>query len=99
MPSSTRVSGISKPGVQAGAGGLIVGVAIVFALLGTRVAPYDPLQYDVQSTLESPGARHWLGTDSLGRDVLSQIIAGTRLSLAVGTLSVLTGMAVGTVIG
>jgi peptide/nickel transport system permease protein len=99
MRSSTRASGISRPAVQAGAGGLVVGVAIVFALLGARVAPYDPLEYDVQSTLESPSARHLLGTDSLGRDVFSQIIAGTRLSLAVGTLSVLTGMAVGTVIG
>jgi ABC-type dipeptide/oligopeptide/nickel transport system permease subunit len=99
MRSSTRVSGISRPAVQVGAGALVVGVAIVFAVLGPRVAPHDPLGYDVQNVLQGPNVRHLLGTDPLGRDVLSQIITGTRLSLAVGVVSVLLGMAAGTLIG
>jgi ABC-type dipeptide/oligopeptide/nickel transport system permease subunit len=99
MRSSIRVSTISRPAVQVGAGALVVGVAIIFAVLGPRAAPHDPLQYDVQSVLEGPSLRHLLGTDPLGRDVLSHIIVGTRLSLAVGVVSVLLGMAAGTVIG
>jgi ABC-type dipeptide/oligopeptide/nickel transport system permease subunit len=95
----TRVSGISRPLVQFASGALVVGVALVCAVLGTRVAPYDPLRYDVRHVLERPSARHVLGTDPLGRDVFSQLIAGTRLSMAVGVLSVLAGMAAGTVIG
>jgi peptide/nickel transport system permease protein len=99
MPWSIRVSGISRPAVQVGAGALVVGVAIVLALFGTRLAPHDPLGYDVQNVLQGPSVRHFLGTDPLGRDVLSQIIVATRLSLAIGVLSVLIGMAVGTVVG
>ena len=99
MRSSTPVFDISRPAVQVGVGALVVGVAIVVAVLGPRAAPHDPLQYDVQSVLEGPSLRHPLGTDPLGRDVLSHIIVGTRLSLAVGVLSVLLGMAAGTVIG
>ena len=74
-------------------------MAIDLAVLGPRAAPHDPLQSDVQSVLEGPSLRHPLGTDPLGRDVLSHIIVGTRLSLAVGVLSVLLGMAAGTAIG
>ena len=98
MRSSTRVFDISRPAVQVGVGALVVGVAIVFAVLGP-LAPHDPLRYDVQRVLEGPSLRHPLGTDPLGRDVLSHIIVGTRLSLAVGVVSVLLGMAAGTVIG
>jgi peptide/nickel transport system permease protein len=99
MPWWTRASGISRLGAQFAGGALVVGLAVVFAVLGTRVAPYDPLRYDVRHVLEPPSARHLLGTDPLGRDVASQIIAGARLSLAVGVLSVLAGMLVGTVVG
>jgi glutathione transport system permease protein len=99
MRSSTLVSAIGRPVLQVGIGAVVIGVAIVFAVLGSRLAPHDPLRYDVQSVLEGPSARHFLGTDPLGRDVLSHIIVGTRLSLAVGVLSVLLGMAAGTLIG
>jgi ABC-type dipeptide/oligopeptide/nickel transport system permease subunit len=99
MPWSIRVSGISRPAVQVSAGALVVGVAIVLGLFGTRLAPHDPLGYDVKNVLQGPSMRHLLGTDPLGRDVLSQIIVATRLSLAIGVLSVLIGMAAGTVVG
>ena len=99
MRSSTRVSGVSRLALQVGGGALVIGVAIVFAALGARAAPHDPLRYDTQRVLEGPSPRHLFGTDPLGRDVFSQIIVGTRLSLLVGVLSVLIGMAAGTAIG
>jgi ABC-type dipeptide/oligopeptide/nickel transport system permease subunit len=98
MRSSIRVSG-NRPAIQVTAGTVVVAVAIVCAVVGPRVAPHDPLQYDVHGVLMGPSLRHLLGTDPLGRDVFSQLIVGTRLSLAVGVLSVLIGMAVGTGIG
>jgi ABC-type dipeptide/oligopeptide/nickel transport system permease subunit len=82
-----------------GAGALIVGAALVCALLGARVAPYDPLRYDPRATLKGPSGAHLLGTDPLGRDVFSQIIAGSRVSMVVGVLSVVAGLAAGTAIG
>jgi len=99
MRWSTRVSGISRPAIQVVAGALVIAVAILLAVLGPRAAPHNPLHYDVQSLLEGPSVRHFLGTDPLGRDVFSQMIVGARLSLAVGVLSVLIGMAAGTAIG
>jgi peptide/nickel transport system permease protein len=99
MRSLTLVSAINRPAVQVIAGAVVVAVAIACAVVGPRVAPHDPLQYDVRSVLQGPSARHLLGTDPLGRDVFSHIIVGTRLSLSVGVLSVLMGMAVGTMIG
>ncbi|MBI2772947.1 MAG: ABC transporter permease [Chloroflexi bacterium] len=83
---------------------MIVGGAIVFgwllaALFAPFVAPYDPLKVDVLSALEPPGSVHWLGTDDLGRDVLSRVIWGARVSLSVGLISVSIGLLCGTSIG
>lgn len=74
---------------------VIAGVAI----LAPFIAPYDPLSMDVLSTLQKPGASHWLGTDEFGRDIFSRIMWGTRISLIVGTCSVLLGMIMGTAMG
>lgn len=95
----TLGSGITRPGAQVGAGALIVGTAVVCAVLGARIAPHDPLRYDPRSVLKPPSAAHPLGTDPLGRDVLSQIIGGARVSMVVGVFSVVAGMAAGTAVG
>ena len=58
----------------------LVTVAVVAPLL----APYDPLAVDFDHVRQSPTAQHWLGTDKQGRDVLSRLLFGARLSLAVG---------------
>ena len=72
------------------------------AILGPWVAPYDPLALG-QAALMPPGSGHWFGTDDLGRDVLSGILYGTRVSLLVGLLAaagaVVIGIAVGAVAG
>jgi peptide/nickel transport system permease protein len=78
---------------------LVIGLALVCAAFGRQLAPHDPLRYDPRDVLAAPSGDHLLGTDPLGRDVLSQIIAGARISMVVGLLSVAAGMIVGTVIG
>ena len=95
----TLASGITSQAAQVCGGAFMIAVALVCAVLGARIAPYDPMRYDPRSTLARPSAAHLLGTDPLGRDVLSQIIAGARISMVVGMLSVMAGMAVGTAVG
>jgi peptide/nickel transport system permease protein len=85
-------------------GGLAVGLVLVVAmalvaLLAPWVAPYDPDAQDVLMKLEGPSAEHWFGTDAFGRDVLSRVIWGARVSLFVGTVATLAGVLIGTVIG
>lgn len=75
-------------------------VLIVFvAFLSPVIAPYDPLKQDVYNMLARPGGLHLLGTDDLGRDVLSRVLYGARVSLIVGLSSVLIGTAVGAFVG
>jgi ABC-type dipeptide/oligopeptide/nickel transport system permease subunit len=77
----------------------IVLIMIVLALFAERVAPYDPLAGDYSVVRQPPSARHWLGTDDVGRDVLSRLIYGARISLAVGFGSVLIGDLIGLIWG
>jgi len=79
-------------------GALVLAVAFV-ALLGNLIAPYDALQNDFRARLQAPDARHWFGTDHFGRDILSRVILGGRLSLQIGLqVVVMTGL-FGTLIG
>jgi peptide/nickel transport system permease protein len=80
-------------------GGTIVLAWLLAALLAPFVAPYDPIKVDVTQSLQPPNAQHWLGTDDLGRDVLSRVIWGARVSLSVGLISVSIGLLVGTSLG
>jgi peptide/nickel transport system permease protein len=73
--------------------------AVVVALLAPLLAPYDPLKQDLGNTLAKPGRAHLLGTDNVGRDVLSRVIWGTRVSLVAGLGSVAIAMVVGGVLG
>ncbi|MEX2542247.1 MAG: nickel transporter permease [Trueperaceae bacterium] len=81
------------------AGGAIVILLVVVALLAPQVSPYDHTRQDIANRLSPPSPEHWLGTDELGRDVLSRIIYGARTSLTVGGLSVAVAMLLGVVIG
>src|SRR5581483_6337574 len=62
-------------------------------------APYNPLATDVRLRLSPPSAQHLLGTDQIGRDVLSRVIYGSRISIVVGLLAVGAALVVGTAIG
>jgi peptide/nickel transport system permease protein len=77
----------------------IVVLWIGIALLAPVLSPYPPLQQDVMHRLAPPNAEHWLGTDPLGRDILSRILFGSRLSLPVGVAAVLLALVLGTLLG
>jgi peptide/nickel transport system permease protein len=85
------------------AGLVIVAVVVVVALAAPVLAPQDPTAQDVTNRLQGPSSAHLLGTDNLGRDELSRLLYGARVSLltalAVGTGILLMGLLVGTVAG
>ena len=77
----------------------LLAAIVLVALFAPLLAPHDPLEQNILARLEPPSAEFWLGTDSYGRDVLSRLIYGARISLTVGFVSVLIAMVVGTAIG
>lgn len=78
---------------------VVIGLIILAAIFAPVVAPYDYLAQSLTDRLQDPGSAHWLGTDELGRDVLSRIIYGARISLTIGLVPTLISMAIGTVLG
>lgn len=74
---------------------------VFFAIFGELVTPYDPLgtPADVLNRLDPPSAEHWFGTDELGRDVLSRVIAGARSVLTVALAATVFGTVLGTAVG
>jgi ABC-type dipeptide/oligopeptide/nickel transport system permease subunit len=77
----------------------LISLIVLSASLANFVAPYDPYALDVMVMLEGPTKEHWIGTDELGRDVLSRIIYGAQISLKVGIVAVVIGGTGGTFIG
>ena len=77
----------------------VIALFAIGAVLASVVAPYDPLAQDLASRLQPPSAAHWLGTDQLGRDLLSRILYGARISLIVGVVVVALAGALGTFVG
>ncbi|MCR8644534.1 ABC transporter permease [Paenibacillus sp. N1-5-1-14] len=72
---------------------------VVLALITPFIAPYDPAAQDLLARLKAPSSAHWLGTDDLGRDVLSRVLYGGRVSLAVGIFAVVFNVIIGIVVG
>jgi peptide/nickel transport system permease protein len=81
----------------------MVSLFIVVAIFAPLIAPYDPIEQNMQIMLEKPSIKHPFGTDEFGRDLLSRIIYGAQISLAIGTIGVLIavvfGVALGTIAG
>lgn len=77
----------------------IIGLLLLCGLAAPEIAPQDPSAQELPSRLMGPGSEHWLGTDELGRDVLSRIIYGARISLQVGISVVVVSLLVGSLIG
>jgi peptide/nickel transport system permease protein len=81
----------------------IVVVLLLIALLAPVIAPYDPLAQNLTQRLLPPSAKHWFGTDSLGRDIFSRIIHGARITLVIVVLVVISvgpvGLLIGTIAG
>ena len=81
------------------AGFIIIVVVFLLAMLAPIIAPYDPNDINVKAILLSPSWQHWMGTDGLGRDVLSRMLYGGRISLLVGLVAVGIATAIGIVLG
>jgi ABC-type dipeptide/oligopeptide/nickel transport system permease subunit len=102
---------VAAPAITAGSGvarwwrrfarsrGAVFGLAALLAVCADVLAPYDPIAQGVGPPLAGPSLAHWAGTDSFGRDMLSRMIHGARIALAVGVLSVLLSMVVGVSLG
>lgn len=80
-------------------GFVVLLIIVVAALLANVISPYDPNSQDLRGRLQGPTAEHWLGTDQFGRDVLSRMIYGGRISLQVGFISVGIALAIGGAMG
>ena len=76
-------------------------LAVIFAIaiFAPLISPHDPLEQNILHRLEPPSSEFWLGTDSYGRDVLSRLFHGARISLTIGFLAVLIAMIVGSTLG
>lgn len=98
MPPSKARRFIRRYGL-ASLGAFIILAWIVIALMAPVLAPHAPEAVDVTARLRAPSWQHWLGTDSLGRDVFSRLLYGSQISLFTGFVVVLVGAAFGTLVG
>jgi peptide/nickel transport system permease protein len=83
----------------AAVGGIIFLLIIVIAIIAPVLAPSNPIKLNVVDSLQAPSSRHWLGTDQFGRDILSRIIYGSRISVAMGVVAVAISVVGGSVLG
>jgi peptide/nickel transport system permease protein len=74
-------------------------ILVVFALFGTGLAPYNPLKLNAGPRFSPPSAQNWLGTDNLGRDLTSRILAGAGLALQSSLIILLSALVIGTLVG
>lgn len=73
---------------------------VLVAVFAPLISPYDPVtDQDMAGRFQAPGGEHWFGTDSLGRDVFSRVLYGTRISLTAGAITVLISFAIGMIYG
>ena len=80
-------------------GGFVIGIMILSATFAPLIAPHDPVKQNIIALLQGPSREHLLGTDELGRDTLSRIMYGSRVSLMVGVIAVGISLVVGTMLG
>jgi peptide/nickel transport system permease protein len=86
-----------RKGAMLGLG--VVGIMVAVAILAPWIAPHDPIKQSWSAVRKPPSALYWLGTDEVGRDVLSRIIFGARASLSAGLISVSIALGIGVPLG
>ncbi len=97
MNKALLIKALSNPLAKIG---FIIIVSVFFlAMLAPLISPYNPDDIDVKAILLAPSLQHWMGTDGLGRDVLSRMLHGGRISLLVGLVAVGISTAIGIVLG
>jgi peptide/nickel transport system permease protein len=92
-------TGVRGRGLAFAAGAGITAAFVAIALVAIAWTPYDPAAISIVDKLQTPSAHHWFGTDQLGRDVLSMIMAGAKNTVGVALLSVVIGLAAGLPLG
>ena len=80
-------------------GAALVGLVLLLALLAGYIAPFDPLKGNFRARMMAPNPQHWMGTDQFGRDILSRVLHGARISLQIGFMVALITAASGVLIG
>lgn len=102
MATTVQFSGLrraAKHNLLAMAGAVMITVFVICALFAPWLAPQDPARIDLPTRLMPPSGVHWFGTDELGRDILSRVIYGARISMLVGTSVVATSLMLGLIFG
>lgn len=94
-----KVKGNARRNPLAALGIVFAIVFVIFALFASWIAPQDPASIHLATRLQGPSAAHWFGTDELGRDILSRIIYGARISMLVGSSVVGASLGLGLIIG
>jgi peptide/nickel transport system permease protein len=94
-----RIAASARHNPLAAVGLVLVLVFATFAVFAPWIAPQDPAAIDLPHRLDRPSHAHWFGNDELGRDILSRIIYGSRVSMFVGGCVVLTSLALGLLVG
>ncbi|HET6841788.1 MAG TPA: ABC transporter permease [Candidatus Angelobacter sp.] len=89
----------SRRNPLAACGVALVTIFVLFALFAPWIAPQNPFAIDLPARLQAPTAHHWFGTDELGRDILSRVIYGARISMLVGTGVVAGSLLLGLIFG
>ncbi|HYA24807.1 MAG TPA: ABC transporter permease, partial [Terriglobales bacterium] len=79
LPRAVRLNPLAATGI------VLVVIFVIFALFAPWIAPHDPASINLPSRLSPPSSAHWCGTDELGRDILSRLIYGSRISMLVGS--------------
>ena len=79
--------------------GIVLLALVLVAVFAPLLAPYPPLKYDPAVAAQPPSPQHWLGTDALGRDQLSRVMYGARISLSVGAGAIVLGGMIGSALG
>ncbi|MFD6058551.1 peptide/nickel transport system permease protein [Rhodococcus wratislaviensis] len=78
---------------------VVLGLIVVLAVFGPALAPFDPLEQDTSAILQGPSGTHWLGTDNVGRDVFSRLLAGSTVSVLSALQCVVVGFLLGVIPG
>jgi peptide/nickel transport system permease protein len=99
IPFRRSLVGNARRNPLAATGAILVVIFIIFAVFATWIAPQDPASINLPLRLQPPSGAHCFGTDELGRDILSRIIYGARISMLVGSCVVGASLALGLIIG
>lgn len=96
---ATSLPRVARHNPLATIGTVLVIIFVLLALFAPWISPQDPAHIDLPTRLSPPSSSHWLGTDELGRDILSRVVYGSRISMLVGSCVVAVSLLLGLIIG